>query len=46
MNTNYISPSIEVIEVELEGILCASGFISSGTSLEAFEEGGILGDTF
>ncbi len=36
MNTNYVAPQVEVIEVELEGVLCAS--------IEDMKDGGELGD--
>ncbi|MFI3262947.1 MAG: hypothetical protein R3Y26_08570 [Rikenellaceae bacterium] len=35
MNKNYEAPQIEVIEIEIEGVLCASGIeaTSYGSSL-------------
>ncbi|MFR9522980.1 MAG: hypothetical protein SNH94_00225 [Rikenellaceae bacterium] len=40
MKTNYQVPQIEVVEIELEGVLCTSG---TG-SVEDLTSGGSIGD--
>ncbi len=41
MKENYVVPSIEVIEVELEGVLCASAGVDG---VEDFTGGSTIGE--
>lgn len=40
MKTNYQVPQIEVVEIELEGVLC----VSDTGSVEDLKSGGSIGD--
>lgn len=43
METTYISPQIEVIELEVEGVMCGSGIGGVDSTLDAIMSGSLEG---